>query len=495
MLRFADRVISPSLLTLGLLTLPVTITASPSSGIVPPAADTTLTVLVHAHAVFDERGPAGLEELQQAAGQAGIDAILVVETLLADWTWAPPVLRWFGGGRLRMDSVVRSGSDRYFETVAAVDRSIPEVTLVAGVEIAPYYRWSGAPWSGSLTMWDWQRNLLVFGLDGPQDYLDLPVLGLRRRTVASWRDIPWLLLVLVAAFGFLYSLNRLRVVPTLLTLTFFMVLLGSGPPPPGPFSPYARDVGLQPWQTLIDSVAVRGGVAMWSQVEARDDQRRLGGLVHIRTEPHPQVLTGTSGYRMFGAIYPSTSAAQEPGREWDRALLDFLAGRRSTPVWGWGEAALHYPSQLEGPGRKRVDEVLSVIRARGPDEASILAALATGRGYSVRAAVADGRLEMLGFQAAAEGERAGSGEWLSTGHPVRVTAGWRYRGAGSPIFTGRLVRDGVVVREWTGVGEGSLVWEEPAPGPVEAHFFRLEVRGRDHRLLTNPVFIRSGGMR
>jgi hypothetical protein len=167
------------------------------------APDTTLAVLLHAHALFDTYGAEGPVRLQQAAREAGIGAIVLTEQLVADWTWAPSFLRFFGGARLRRISVSSHGVARYFREVAEADRQVPEVTLLAGVEAAPYYRWSGAPWSGSLTMWDWQRNLLVLGLPEPSDYEHLPVVGLRSRLIASLRDLPWLVLVVGIGLAFL----------------------------------------------------------------------------------------------------------------------------------------------------------------------------------------------------------------------------------------------------------------------------------------------------
>jgi hypothetical protein len=465
----------------------------------PPAAaetaapDTTLAVLLHAHAFFDTYGAEGPVRLQQAAREAGIGAVVLTEQLVADWSWAPPLLRLFGGARLRRVSVSSYGIERYFREVAEADRLVPEVTLLAGVEAAPYYRWSGAPWSGSLTMWDWQRNLLVLGLPEPADYERLPLVGLRSRLVASLRDLPWLVLVVATGFAFLVALNRLRVLPTLLALTLFGLLIWSGPPPPPPFSPYGPDPGLRPWQTLIDSVRARGGLAMWTQVEATDDSRPLRGWVHIHTDPHPRVLLDTRDYQAFGAIYPSTSSAQEPGREWDQALVAYLAGARAEPVWGWGESALHYPSQVTpGASGKRVDEVLSFVRTPSPSPRDILAALAAGRGWSVRSAVAPGRLELVAF-AAVRGERsAGSGEWLDGSGPLRVEAAWRFEGPDPPLVRARLVRDGRVVVERSGRGAMGLGWEEPAGASGEQHYYRLEVDSQAYRLLTNPVFVRFG---
>ena len=53
----------------------------------------------------------------------------------------------------------------------------PELIIVPGIEVAPYYYWTGSIVERTLTMHNAQRNLLAFGLTKPEDYRSLPVSG------------------------------------------------------------------------------------------------------------------------------------------------------------------------------------------------------------------------------------------------------------------------------------------------------------------------------
>jgi hypothetical protein len=228
---------------------------------------------------------------------------------------------------------------------------------------------------------------------------------------------------------------------------------------------------------------------MWTQVETVDDHHYRWGLIH--TDPHPQVLTESRGYDAFGVIYPSTSTVEEPGGAWDTILGDYLAGRRPAPIWGWGELALHYPEQTRGRNAKRVDEVLSVLRAPECTEAALLEALRHGRGYAVRAASPEGHLQLTGFTLATGTERAGSGETLTAAVEVRVGVELAFSGSDAPAVRARLVRSGEVVLEHHGGLPCTLTFTDPGPSSRETGaWYRLLVDNRYHRLVSNPIFLR-----
>ncbi len=477
-------------LTAGLL-LSLPVPPARTAGQARPGELQEWRLLLHAHAGIDH-GLDQLVNLQRAAAARDIDAVVITEQLLAQWQWAPPVVRWFWNYRRRIPSIRSYGIGKYLRTVAELDRAVPEVTLIAGTEIAPYYRWTGAPWNRDLSMWDWQRNILALGLPGPDDYARLPVLGLRHDLIGSWRDLPWLAVLLISGAFFLVFLNRLRFVPAVLCFIPTALLIWSGPPPPAPFPAYRDETPIAPYQALIDTVRARGGFTIWTQIEATDDHSYPWGRIH--TEPHPQVMLESTRYTAFGAIYPATSTVEKPGGVWDRVLLEYLAGERSDPVWGWGELALHYPEQLEGSNAKRVDGVLSVVLAPDRSQEALLDALREGRGYALLAARPGGHLRLDRFEVTAGGRPGGMGSTVTAEGPLRVDAGVSFTGPEPPAVRVRLVRSGEVVLDRAGVPPLNLVFTESGPvGNEEAAFFRILVDAGVHRLVSNPVFVRYPG--
>jgi hypothetical protein len=215
-------------------------------------------VLLHSHG--DLAGGLGMvESLQRAAHSFDLDAVVVTEQLLAEWHYGLPVLRRIWNYRRRLPSVRTFGIEKYFETLAELDAVVPEVTLIAGTEVAPYYRWTGAPWKRDLSMWDWQRNILVLGLPAPEDYARLPVLGLRRSLIQSWHDVSWLAVLAIFGLFFVLALRGQKWGWAALFLVPLLGLAISGPPPPQPFPAYRDTTSITPYQALIDSVRTRGG--------------------------------------------------------------------------------------------------------------------------------------------------------------------------------------------------------------------------------------------
>ena len=446
-------------------------------------------LLLHAHA---DPGPdedlgagwqAHIEDLQLAAALEGVDAILFTEHLLAEWEWSPPLLRAFWRFRTSRPSVSRLGIERYFQTIDALDARVPALTLIGGVEVAPYYRWTGSPLTGSLVMHDWQRNLMVAGLSEPADYEDLPVLGLHRDLTATLGGWLWLLILVVIAVATLTALNHLRWRLTVVGGAGLALMLWSGPPPSTPWSPYGPDPGAAPWQAVIDSVQALEGLVLWTGVESADDRREAG--VHILTPEHPEMLLATRGWDGFGALYPEGLRAYRPGMWWDRALQRHVQSGQGHPPWGWGENVLHYPSQLKIKGLTQVETVLLA-----PDRSrqELLDALREGRGYALWSTQEGVRMVMETFRVRSGDAAATHGGSLPGSGPVEVRVSWYWDGEGDRPVTMRLIGDGEVVAERDGLAPGTEIFR--LPERARPSYVRVELKARDHILLGNPVFLR-----
>ena len=91
------------------------------------------------------------------------------------------------------------GIERYLDEIAAAQSRHPKLIILPGVEVAPYYYWTGSLLGRTLTMHNAQRNLLVLGLTKPEDYRSLPVSGNPGSYTFDWRGAvngaPMLLVV------------------------------------------------------------------------------------------------------------------------------------------------------------------------------------------------------------------------------------------------------------------------------------------------------------
>jgi hypothetical protein len=323
------------LLSIALWILPATAGADPPRpGSTSRPQEFEWVVLLHTHGPLAHGWPA-VESLQRTAASRGIDVVVLSEHLVADWEWAPPLLREITGFKRSLPSMQRHGLSAYFEMAAAADRAVPEVVLITGAEVSPYYRWSGYPWVGRLTMWDWQRNLVVLGLS-PESLRRLPVAGMRAGRGPGLRDLLWAAVVVCLLIGFLFYLNHLRFGRTLLLGLPLAAMAWMGPAHPRSFSPYAADPGIAPWQAAVDSVEARGGLALWSLVAEVDEQYYRWGRVH--TPAHTEVLLQVNNYHGFGVLYPAQPALHEPGND---------------PPLGMGRGRISLPHAVGHQGNRR----------------------------------------------------------------------------------------------------------------------------------------------
>jgi len=474
-------------------------------GVVAGAAQfVPVAAAVHVHTTFST-GSEDLDAVVRRARAAGLRAVLFTENyaLRFEYGLAPlaGILRW----RETFPSLAPGGLPAYLEAVRRGRERHPDMILVPGVEVIPFYYWTGSLLDGNLTMHDGQKNLLVFGLERAEDLQALPIVGNGRPLRAGQWPLRLSPLALAVAGVWLFGLRRVRytrwrefrirrethyrwagaaLLASALLLALDGVLAGN---------PYWRPgggpQGYAPHQATIDSVVERGGAAVWSMPEARDFgvYRRAGATVTTRTDPYPDALAATRGYTAFGALYADTTAVEAPGGLWDHLLLEFQAGRRG----GWpvaiGETAFH----ATGEAGKRLEDVQTVFLAAAPTPAAVLEALRAGRAYA-HIRVPEFALVLEGF--AVNGTGLAGTVRAEGGAPAHIALAVAASDGKAHPAEARLIRNGAVLAERKGPTPLALDLEDretPRAGPW---YYRLDVRGeRGTRLLTNPIFVAVGG--
>lgn len=461
---------------------------------------------VHVHTTFST-GSRSLEELVEEARGEGIGALLLTENFLLRFEYGVFPLEALLKKVVEKPSVRRPGKTQWLRAVEAAQARVPEVILIPGVEVMPYYYWSGSPLTGDLTMWDAQKNLLVVGLSKPEHYERIPAIGNGKAWPSGPTAFVKLAVALVAIGGGVVLLRlrrerqiRLRQftlkvqkryrIPGWSTvgvgaLLFLEAFVSSE------LNPYRGNLGIAPYQRVIEYAESHGGTVLWSFPEARDfgriDMGRLGEVV-VRTEPYPDALLQSRGYTGFGALYQDHVTFTEPGRQWDQLLLEYTQGRRARPAFGIGELGYHGPP-------KRLADVLTVFLVQERSREAILSALKAGRLYAVRP-LPEYSLVLEDFSIGQEGrtgwtpiggelEADGSGALLIR---LRVSAS---DGRQVP-FTLRLIRSGRVISVLERRTPFEMVLTVPPPEMGSREFFRMEIN-TPHRLLSNPIFVRRRG--
>ena len=494
------RLTAVALACLAQLAVAVVAGAAPAYRPIPTA--------LHVHSTWSS-GTLSLEDLASLASTRGIEVILLADNHLQSFEYGLPPLRRLLRYRVRFPSVVSNGPEAFLKAVESANARRRDVLILPGVEVLPHYFWTGSLFDGSLTMHDGQKNILALGLGRPEDYWELPTVG--NTAAAPWSLWSlWLLSPALLAIPGIWLLRstrrhviqfrhfrvverRRRTVPGVLCLLAGALLLANNCPFRHTIvSAYDAEAGLKPHQDVIDFVAARRGVTVWSLPEARDHQVvSVAGLrATLHTEPYPADLLRTDRFTAFAGLYEDTTTFTEPGHGWDQLLVEYLHGRRAAPAWAVGEAAFHY----EGQAGKRLGDVQTVVLATGKHPAGIMEALRSGRIYC-RLRTDDENLSLARFHVRspqAEAAEAGDRLVLRTGDRPDVHAVIESATGRRLTVDVRLIRSGSVVQTLRGETPVTVRWTEPPLVSSARLYYRLEARGpAGLRLLSNPIFVQA----
>ena len=463
---------------------------------------------IHVHSKVSESGET-LDQLAVEAKASGIDAIIFSDNFLLHYEYGLFPLRGVIRRTVDLPSLLTIGVDRYLAEMREAGLRHPDVMLIPGVEVVPHYYWTGSIFSKDLTMHDAQKNVLVLGLPRADDYGRIPAAGNHASYEYGWNTVVllWPILLVPPAIwlinrrverrlgtGWTFVVVReRRPAPGVALLAVAALLLISNYPFGTPlYDTYSDENGLRPHQGLIEYVRQRGGVSIWSMPEARDfsrhDYGRLG-VVTVKTDPYPEALLETSGYTGFGAVYEDTVTVTNPGGVWDATLMAYLEGRRGNPPWGVGEVAYH---RADSAG-KRLDNVETVLWVKERSPAALLDALAKGRMYA-RERRKDYGLVLKEFSLMSEetGQSAISGETLEApaNAPFRVRVEVSTTDGQRRPVPVQVIRSGLVLSSTIETTPFSVQFRDVVPQGTGG-YFRLLIGSADHRIVSNPIFVRS----
>ena len=277
-------------------------------------------------------GAFSLDEVVDAAHEAGLSALIVTDRDMMRWEYGLWPLRRLIKRVVEMPSIATYGIANYLQDIEFHSKQYPDLILIPGTETAPFYYWKGSLLKRSLKLLDWHRHILVVGLTDPHDYRDLPVVARPSsiRRALRWYDIFRLFPFALMALGILFFFRREcpytdesgrecsrfsmrgRIAGAAAVLLGVLFLTNESPFRPLAYDQFAQNAGYRPHQRLIEYVHERGGLTFWAHPEASNITER--GDIAIETAPHPEALVETSGYTGFAIFSEGYKVAGQPGR-------------------------------------------------------------------------------------------------------------------------------------------------------------------------------------
>lgn len=433
--------------------------------------------------IGDGIGTAGVERIAQEALAAGVDAVVFTEPDVRRVDYGPPFLRSLLSGSHEEHSLDASDSmEPYLQAVAHAQERFPQLVLVDGVESRPFYYWESSgdgPWALN----QWNKRLAAVGLNNGEAYSALPVSG--GSGIWAWSLSSWLLLwpLLGLAYALVASAHplALRLSVGAASLLFLVENAPFGVPL---WDAYKGDMGPAPYQHYIDRVNEGGGVALWLPVDESISGRTIAlfaGMLTALVSPAEvgDELVKTRGAAAFAALHPGRERAADPGRAWDKSLVEYLNGERRHPMWALG--CVDYDSGAD------LSAVLTVLGVRQATRAGLFEAMRMGRMYAVSGG--DQRLQLELFRAAGEDASAESGETLVGARRIRLAARLISANGSSQQVRLQLIRAGTIVKEVRGTTPLDMryVWQVEGEESGKT-YFRLMAQSADSRLVSNPIF-------
>jgi len=390
-------------------------------------------------------------------------------------------------------SVNKGGPDKYLNMIASASKKYPQMILIPGAESVPFYYWKGSYLSGNLTVCDWERHLIIVGLEKPKDYKELPILHNGCSTKYILSSIPatyfFLLIPFLLALYMIKGKRFVRYSGIVILVLTLLLFVNNHPFKSSPYNQYQGSQGILPYQLLIDYVNSRGGMIFWNHPETRSGRGELGPISKD-TPPYPRVLLESKDYSGFAVLYGETITVTEPGNVWDKVLMQYCSGQRAKPAWGISSADFH----KEGDARDKLGNYPTVFLVKDKTKKGILEALSSGRMYAYRGNVDFPRIILEDFSIL-DSEASQKGVMGEEIHlkdfpiiSILLSTAGSEKGNSLTI---RLIRSGQLIQTFTGETPLSIYFQDEYFEAGRKIYYRLDIRdNKGRKLVSNPIFVK-----
>jgi len=473
-------------------------------------------------------GALTMEEVFDAAHEAGLDALILTDRDVMRWEYGLWPFRRLLKKTIEFNSISTYGYSNYLRDIEFRSKKYPDLIVIPGAEVAPFYYWSGLPFARSLKLNAWHRHILVIGLTDAADLWGIPNVARPFTVTRGWRWLDVFRLFPFALLGlgvFLFFRRechykvekgvecsrfalRWRITGVAAALLGILFFTNETSFLPVGYDQYTRDAGYRPYQALIDYVRGHGGLTFWSHVEAGQSGERDG--VRFETAAHPEAVLATKGATGFVIFPDGYKLVGEPGGQWDQALLEYCRGERETPVWA--VAAMSFDQGSKEELLKRMKSTRTYVLGEALNWHDLLEAMRGGRMY---ATTGGGEEPLLvgefSIMDSSTGLRAGPGrETIITGSPVIVLTADKekteeektaqkeerdqaerdrfLKDKGPKDISLTVIRNGEVIKQEMREMPLHFIYVDPQP-LTRKSFYRAVIKRGPQIIATNPIFV------
>ena len=441
-------------------------------------------------------------ELIEYADRSGVKVAIVTDHDTMSWEYGIRPFRsltgWISGMLTEGRSISAYGAQRYIDTFEWLDREYPNLMVLHGSEVIPFYYWQGSLWKRKLELRNGNKHLLVIGLENAEDYEHLPSVGEHTFPKRSgWGRLLSLWPLGLVVWGIhLVAIKRMarsdeqvyspeyqrpyRFLGTLCLVAAGLFLIENFPFRRPIYDQYHGDQGIGPYQELIDYVNRRGGMVFWAHPESYMPKTYSLPLltVKVKTPAYYKDLLKAQNYTGFAAFAEGKKYVIPPGGIWDQVLLEYCNGTRDQPVWAIGEVDFGDVDDFS------IIDTETVFLVKEETKQEVLVALRDGRMYAVHGGGTD-RLFLDRFRVG--GRYMGEETTVSEAPNIEIEIRCLDPDA---RLRASLIRSGQVVREFDGEGRMLVRFRDEYAEPGAMVYYRLYIEGAGTRIVSNPIFVR-----
>jgi hypothetical protein len=457
--------------------------------------------IIHIHSTFST-GRDSIESIVQSAQNNGLKVIIMNDHNLIKFEYGLFPLRNLIRKSVSQSSILLHKPEKYLKEIELLNKRYPDILIIPGCEVACFYYWEGSLLKRQLQLKDWDRHLLLIGLDDTEDFRQIPQIGSRANR--AFRLSSLLYLWPIALFVIGWKLKnykkeekvklKLMVVKRkktyrwqgiLLIIISVIFIINYFPFTKESYNIHEGYAGYAPYQQVIDFAQKKNILVYWAHPESKNS--RDYDIVKFTTDKYPEALIKTSGYNGFAALYEGWRECAKPGGYWDAVLTDFLKGKRDNPIWCIGELDYHY----EGESGKTIDQVQTIFLANTINNESILNCLKNGKMYAVRR-TKDYCLRLDKFYITASNAKAFSGELISADDYPHIVAHISTFPKRENRITAKLIRNGKIIKQIRASSPIQFDYIDTKAKPYS--YYRLDISTQyPHQLYSNPIFFKLKG--
>jgi hypothetical protein len=452
--------------------------------------------IIHIHSNITEEGVYPFRKLVALAQARGVKILVFTDTFLKRWEYGLPFLSNIFKVSIEQRCIVKYGIKNYLKEIEKIRNEFPDMVILPGMQVSPFYWWSGSILKKNLSLNDWNKDFLVIGLESYQDYERLPVIG-NRYFKPRLKDLFSLLTaVSLIIFGalFLRKGKSGKIPGWTLNILGILFLFNAFGFSASRFDAYHGQKSFLPYQDLINYTNKKKGLVFWAHPMIAQEVSSMKFLgVNLYTSAYPESLLKTTGYTGFG-VNMSVSLEDNPVRaagEWDHALKDYCLGKRNQPAWVIGEA--------EYISVGLIDSMQNVFFLPELNTQSVYLALRNGRFYVRAYSKNSVNISLSDFHIEDSGDKNKFGLKAFMGDKIQITDRPRLfiKGDFTNNSSGNLkievIRDGKIIRkfEFTNEQVFNIEFQDDSLSAYgKKSYFRL-IFFTDNRIIsvTNPIFI------